>query len=95
MHPALSRKFIEVFLRESGSKSSQLIVTTHEAHLLDLDLVRRDEIWFIEKTIAGNSRLYSLEEYKTRNDRDVRKGYLFGRFGGIPFFDDEKLKKTG
>ena len=65
---------------------SQLIVTTHESTLLDLTLLRRDEIWFVEKSPAGSSVVYSLEEFKPRHDLDIRKGYLQGRFGAIPVF---------
>ena len=67
--------------------NTQLIVTTHESRLLDLELVRRDEIWFIEKSNCGNSKVYSLEEYNTRFDQKVDKAYLDGRYGGIPIFN--------
>lgn len=83
LHPNLVRKFLEQYLG-SNSKRGQLIVTTHESTLLDLDLLRRDEIWFVEKDKNGNSDLYSLEEFKPRADLDIRKGYLHGRYGAIP-----------
>lgn len=84
LHPNLARRFIQNFL---GSKPhSQIIVTTHESTLLDLNLLRRDEIWFVEKSPEGASSLYSLEEFKPRHDLDIRKGYLHGRFGAIPVF---------
>ena len=67
---------------------SQLIFTTHDTHLLNLDLLRRDEIWFVEKQRGGNSSLYSLAEFKIRPDLQVEKGYLNGRFGAIPFIGD-------
>ncbi len=83
LHPALTSLFIELFIK--FSKSSQLILTTHELNLLDLDFLRRDEIWFMEKDKIGSSQLYSLEEFKPRFDKDIKKSYLLGRFGGIPF----------
>jgi AAA15 family ATPase/GTPase len=49
-----------------------------------LELLRSDEIWFVEKDKTGASRLTSLAEYKPRSD--VRKGYLQGRYGAVPFF---------
>ena len=70
---------------------SQLIVTTHESNLLNLDLFRRDEIWFVEKDNDGCSKLYSLEEFAPRYDSDIRKGYLKGRFGAIPLLHENKL----
>lgn len=84
LHPNLVRRFIQHFLRGSGN--NQLIVTSHESTLLDLSLLRRDEIWFVEKSSHGASTLYSLEEFKIRHDLDIRKGYLQGRFGAIPIF---------
>lgn len=85
MHPHLSRQILELFLTHQPPQNSQLIATTHESHLLDLDLLRRDEIWFIEKDKDGASAVYSLEEFAPRYDKDIRKGYLLGRFGAIPF----------
>lgn len=83
MHAQLSRAFMEFFFAHS-SPESQILATTHELDLLDLELFRKDEIWFVEKDKASASRLYSLEEFKPRYDKDIRKGYLLGRFGAIP-----------
>jgi AAA15 family ATPase/GTPase len=85
LHPILARKFIEFFLRSGVGGQAQLIVTTHESSLLDQDLLRRDEIWFAEKDGAAATHLYSLSEFKVRNDAEIRKHYLQGRFGAIPF----------
>jgi len=85
MHPTLARKFVEFFSRAGTQSHSQLIFTTHESNLLDLDLMRRDGIWFCEKDGAGATHLYSLAEFKVRNDLRIDKGYLAGRFGAIPF----------
>lgn len=86
LHPMLVREFLGSFLGGGGSR--QIIVTTHETNLLDQDLLRRDEIWFAEKDQTAATRLYSLLDFKVRNDRDIRKGYLQGRFGAIPFLGD-------
>ncbi len=82
LHPSLLRAFLEHFLNTSSK--GQLVFTTHESQLLDLKLFRQDEIWFIEKTQEGSSRLYSLSEFKPRYDLDIRRGYLLGRFGAVP-----------
>ncbi len=87
LHPLLSRHFLETAIR-CKNPQNQLIVTTHDTNLLDLDLFRRDEIWFVEKTKMGASSLYSLAEFKIRPDLKIEKGYLNGRFGAIPFFGD-------
>jgi AAA15 family ATPase/GTPase len=85
MHPILVRKFMEFFLQACAGGQRQVIVTTHESSLLDQDLLRRDEIWFTEKDNAAATRLYSLTDFKVRNDLELRKHYLQGRFGAVPF----------
>jgi uncharacterized protein len=85
MHPMLARKFVEYFLKAARNRHSQLIFTTHESTLLDLDLMRRDGIWFAEKNDEGETHLYSLADFKVRNDLRIEKGYLQGRFGAVPF----------
>ena len=84
LHAHMTYNILDIFLTNSTNKSSQMIVTTHESSLLDLDLVRRDEIWFIEKDGTGAASVYSLEEFAPRFDMDIEKGYLNGRFGSIP-----------
>lgn len=85
LHPMLVRKFLENFLQSCDDGQRQIIVTTHESSLLDLDLLRRDEIWFAEKDAAAASHLYSLADFKVRNDLEIRKHYMQGRFGAVPF----------
>lgn len=83
LHPALLKAFLKLFM--SRKSRGQLIFTTHESNLLDLKLFRPDEIWFMEKDKTGRSKAYPLSEFKPRYDLDIRKGYLHGRFGAIPF----------
>jgi uncharacterized protein len=86
LHPLLCWEFIRFFSESCPGARKQLIVTTHESHLLDQELLRRDEYWFVEKDKDQQSRLTSLDEYNVRNDLKIRKGYLQGRFGAIPIF---------
>jgi AAA15 family ATPase/GTPase len=91
IHPYLLKTFLE---KHSGTVETkgQLIFSTHESNLLDLNILRPDEIWFAEKDKLGATQLYSLSDFKPRYDLDIRKGYLNGRFGAIPFLGDfEKL----
>ncbi len=88
LHSELSHKLLESFFLATANTESQLIFTTHESSLLDLELLRRDEIWFTEKNKEGETRMYSLEEFKPRHDTELRKAYLMGRFGAIPFIAD-------
>jgi len=93
LHPLLIKEFIELFLEHSQKQKSQLIVTTHDSTLLDLKTLRKDEIWFIEKNQSGESQLYSLEEFRIRYDKNIKKDYLKGRYGAIPIFMDLKYQK--
>jgi AAA15 family ATPase/GTPase len=87
LHSLLAFQLVDLFLCQSRG---QIIFTTHTTHLLDLELLRRDEIWLVQKKPNGSSDLYSLNDFKIRPDLDVRKGYLEGRFGGVPFVGDVK-----
>jgi hypothetical protein len=96
MHPMLVHKVIQYFLNTRTAAPCQIIVTTHETHLLDLELLRRDEIWFAEKDTIGASHLYSLTDFQVRKDLRLEKGYLQGRFGAVPFLGDiDRLVERG
>ncbi len=86
LHPCLSYQFVKAFFEYSKNRNVQLIVTTHESRLMDFDLLRRDEIWFVDKDQSGASNIYSLEEYNERFDKKIDKAYLEGRYGGVPLF---------
>lgn len=90
LHPCLSRLFVETFLKANSCNKNQLVFTTHENTLMDLELLRRDEIWFVEKDAGGKSHLYPLSSLKIRPDLNTERGYLHGRFGAIPFIGDTK-----
>lgn len=87
LHPLLTKRFIEMIQDQHVNvNGAQLLFTTHDAMLLDLKFFRRDQIWFAEKddkTCA--TELYSLASFSPRKGEDVRKGYLRGRFGAVPF----------
>lgn len=86
MHPLITAAIIRYFNSlESNPKRSQLIVTTHDTNLLHRDLFRRDQVWFTEKDRFGASHLYSLVEFKPRNDASFEKDYLLGRYGAVPY----------
>ncbi len=95
MHPLLSKLYVQTFLNNSVENPSngQLIVTTHDTALQTMGL-RRDEIWFMDKDDAGVSKMYSLAEFKVRNDLKIDKGYLNGRFGGIPFIGHQAVQTS-
>lgn len=86
LHTLLTRNLLESYLASRRNESrGQLIFTTHDGLLLDQALFRRDEFWFIDKDETGASSLTALSDFKdVRHDKDIRKSYLSGRFGGIP-----------
>lgn len=86
LHPQLSKHLIRRFIADGGAR--QLIFTTHDLNLLDLDVLRRDEIWFVEKRDAA-SDLYSLADFKIRKDLSIDRAYLQGRFGAVPPVEQE------
>lgn len=87
LHPNLTYKFIELFYKIASKKNIQLIFTTHESKIMDLNLVRQDEIWFVERNKQNESELYSLDAFKERYDKRIEKAYLEGRYGAIPIFN--------
>lgn len=86
LHPKLTSKFIELFDALHLNQKIQLIFTTHESSIMDQELFRRDEVWFVERDKENNSTLYSLDKFKERYDKKLSKCYLEGRYGAIPVF---------
>jgi uncharacterized protein len=86
LHPILTAAIIRLFHSpETNPNHAQLVFTTHDTNLLGNELFRRDQIWFVEKSRLGESTLYSLAEYKVRNDAAYEKNYIAGRYGAIPY----------
>ena len=89
LHESLLFGLVRQFVNTRGSKPAQLIFTTHETGLLNLDLFRRDQIWFTEIKWADRSTdLFSLTEIKNvRKDENFGKGYIAGKYGAIPMLN--------
>ncbi len=90
LHPLLMRNILLTFTdKEKNPNNAQLIFTTHNTIYMDMNLLRRDEIWFVEKD-NGVSKLYSLDDItnekgkKVRKDSNYEKHYLLGNYGAIP-----------
>ncbi len=62
--------------------------TTHDTTLLSQHLLRRDQVWFMEKDEAQSTKLYPLSDFSPRENEAVERGYLNGRYGGIPFLKE-------
>lgn len=93
LHPKLTEHFLKLFSERHSEHKIQLIFTTHEASIMDQELFRRDEFWFVERDKENNSRVYPLDLFKERYDTKLSKAYLEGRYGAIPIFKRFEFKK--
>lgn len=87
LHSNLAKYLIELFHdRNINKNGAQLIFNSHDVNLLNLELFRRDQIYFVEKNNdTGVTDLYSLADFSPRKSENIQKGYLQGRYGAIPF----------
>lgn len=84
LHPYITRFLVSVFQGSKNRLNAQLIFTTHDTTLLDSNLLRRDQIWFVEKDAEQATHLYSLLDYRPRKDEALERGYMKGRYGAVP-----------
>ena len=90
LHPVLTKALLKMFNDpEINKNNAQLIFTTHDTTLLDSELFRPDQIWFTEKD-NSMTKLYSLFDFRPRENESLQKGYLLGRYGAIPFINGFK-----
>ena len=86
LHPKITRGIVQLFNSiTTNPHHAQLVFLTHDTNLLDRQLLRRDQIWFVEKDRYSSSHLYSLAELKVRNDASYEHDYITGKYGAIPF----------
>jgi AAA15 family ATPase/GTPase len=89
LHPLLTRYVLQLLHKSNlPNNGAQLWMTTHDTSLLDPELLRRDQIWFVEKSREQASDLYSLTDYSPRKNEALERGYLMGRYGAIPFLGE-------
>ncbi len=94
MHPLMVRELLKLFFSDGENiANSQLIFTTHNPLLLDPTLVRRDQVWFSDKDEEGRAHLYPLTDYEPRVGESLVRGYLAGRYGGVPFVPEGLMGK--
>lgn len=83
LHPLLVMHFLREFLRKSNQ--AQLLFTTHNLSLLqEKEILRKDAIWFTEKTSDGATSLYSMADFNFRKELSFYNAYKQGKFGAIP-----------
>ena len=89
IHPILVKELLKLlFCDKNNRKGSQIVFTTHNPVLLDSTLMRRDQVWFTEKSPEGATHLYPLTDFSPRKGEALAKGYLAGRDGAIPFLTE-------
>jgi AAA15 family ATPase/GTPase len=86
LHPMLVHYLVKRLHLENSK--AQLIFTTHDTTLLSQKILRRDQVWFMEKDAQRASKLYPLSDFSPRENEAIERGYLNGRYGGIPFLKD-------
>lgn len=89
LHPLFTRFLISLICDPQLNKNgAQLIFSTHDTSLLDNELLRRDQIWFVEKDKHNATQLYSLLDFSPRKNEAIEKGYLQGRYGALPYIGE-------
>ena len=93
LHPMLAGSILHQFCDErQNPNGAQLVFTTHDTSLLGDILgfapLRRDQIWLTEKDGSGATQLYPLTDFHPRKQENLERGYLQGRYGGVPFLGD-------
>lgn len=89
LHPLIVRFLIKLIHNSEVNKNNaQLVFTTHDTSILDTEIFRRDQVWFVEKDDESASQLYPLTDFSPRKDEALERGYLKGRYGALPFIGE-------
>jgi hypothetical protein len=93
LHPNLAEYIVHQFNDPNiNNENAQLIFSTHDTNLLGTlsgqPALRRDQIWLTEKDPSGGTKLYPLTDFKPRNDENIERGYVQGRYGAVPVLAD-------
>lgn len=86
LHPLIVHYLVKLLHRQG--RKAQIIFTTHDTTILSQKILRRDQIWFMEKDAKNSTQLYPLSDFSPRDNEAIERGYLNGRYGGIPFLKD-------
>lgn len=88
LHPLLTRYLVEQFHSDdTNPNGAQLVFSTHDTTLLNQELFRRDQIWFVEKQPEACTKLFPLTDFSPRNDEVIERWYLRGRYGALPILN--------
>ncbi|MCJ0932943.1 AAA family ATPase [Virgibacillus halodenitrificans] len=95
-HLEISQFLLKLFNSNLYNNNSQFIMNTHDLSLMDSNILRVDQVWFVEKDIENKSEFYSLYDFndtnkKARSDMSYAKDYLKGKFGAVPIINESVL----
>ena len=92
LHTAASEAALRLFCtRQLNRSGAQILATTHDTNLMKSDILRRDQLWFAEKSKDGATEIYPLTDFRTRRDDNIELGYRQGRYGAVPSDDPVSL----
>jgi hypothetical protein len=96
LHPSLTARVIGLFQNPATNpRGAQLLLTTHDVSLLGRsggqDVLKRDQVWFVEKDAYGETTLFPLSDFRPRQEENRERRYLGGSYGAVPFLDDERF----
>lgn len=95
LHALLVRHFIQVFNDPEINKAgAQLVFSTHDTSQLDAGILRRDQVWIVEKASDQSSSLIPLLDFSPRKGEALERGYLKGRYGGVPILPSRLIQKA-
>lgn len=94
LHPMLVQLIVSKFQsKRTNPYGAQIIFTTHNTDLMNEDILRKDQLYFVDKDSAtGVSELYSISEFSTKTTENIRKGYLAGKYGATPDIEIEEVE---
>ena len=94
LHPILVKYIVSKFQsKNTNPNGAQIIFTTHNTELMNLDILRKDQIYFVDKDNSeGVSELYSISEFSTKTSDNIRKSYIIGKYGATPDVEIEEVE---
>lgn len=89
LHPLLVEFIISKFQSpKTNPGHAQIIFTTHDTELLNMEILRKDQVYFVDKNKRnGVSELFNLTDLPVRTNDNIRKAYLVGKYGAVPDVD--------
>ena len=91
LHPKIVRFLLQLLHSSNkNNKNGQVVFTLHDTSILDQELLRRDQVWFVEKDNQNATKLYPLSDFSPRKGEALQKGYLHGRYGAVPYISETK-----